>query len=51
MKKFCKYCQSQTEHSGDECLECESLSSIESVSDYSNDEYESDFIDDSELSD
>ena len=49
MKKFCKYCQSQTEHSGSDCLECESLSS-ESMSDYSDDEYESDFIDDSELS-
>ena len=49
MKKFCNNCQSQTEHSGDECLKCESLSSIESVSDFSNDEYESDFIDDSEL--
>ena len=43
MKKFCKYCQSQTEHSGSDCLECESLSS-ESMSDYS------DFIDDSESS-
>ena len=49
MKSFCKYCQSQTEHSGDECLECESLSSLESVSDYSQDEYESSFIDDGEL--
>ena len=50
MKKFCKYCQSQTEHSGGDCLECESLSSIESDSDYSQDSYESSFIDDSELS-
>ena len=50
MKKFCKYCQSQTEHSGNDCLEYESLSGCESYSDYSNDEYESDFIDDSELS-
>ena len=50
MKKFCKYCQSQTEHSGDECLECESLLSGDSWSDYSQDEYESSFRDDSELS-
>ena len=49
MKKFCKYCQSQTEHSGDECLECESLLSSDSWSDYSCDEYESSFIDDSDL--
>ena len=50
MKKFCKYCQSQTEHSGGDCLKCESLLSGDSWSDCSNDEYESDFIDDSELS-
>ena len=57
MKKFWKYCQSQTEHSGNDCLECESLSleceslsSIESDSDYSQDSYESSFIDDSQLS-
>ena len=49
MKKFCRYCQDQTEHNNDECLECESVSSIESVSVFSNDEYESDFIDDSEI--
>ena len=57
MKKFCKYCQCRTEHAGGDCLECESLSlecellsSIESDSDYSQDSYESSFIDDSELS-
>ena len=51
MKKFCKYCQSQTEHSGNDCLECESLSGENSWSDYSQDNYESSFIDDSELDD
>ena len=50
MKKFCKYCQSQTEHSQNDCLECESLSSDDSWSDYSQDNYEGSFIDDSELS-
>ena len=49
MKIFGRYCQDQTEHNNYECLECESVSSIESVSDFSNDEYESDFIDDSEI--
>ena len=31
-----------------ECIECESLSDRESESDYGEEEYESDFIDDSE---
>ena len=50
MKKFCKYCQCRTEHTGNDCLECEALSS-DSWSDCSQDSYESSFIDDSELSD
>ena len=44
MKKFCKYCQEKTEHKNDECLECESLSNTESESDYSEEEYDSDFV-------
>ena len=39
MKKFRKYCQEQTDHFEDECLECYSLSESEDdSSDYSEHE-------------
>ena len=47
MKKFCKYCQEKTYHDEDDnCLECISLSDAENESDCSDEEHDSDFIDD-----
>ena len=52
MRKFCKYCQEQTDHFGDECLECYSLSESEDdSSDYSEHESDREFINDESDSD
>ena len=53
MKKYCEYCDKDTRHEceGDDetwvCQECvEDLGLEDSSSDYSDDSYQSDFIDD-----
>ena len=58
MKKFGKYCQEQTDHFGDECLECfdcypsseseDELSEHESDIEFINDDSESDYESESE---
>ena len=52
MKKFCKYCQEQTDHFGDECLEClDCYSSSESEDELSEHESDIEFINDDSESD
>ena len=52
MKKFCKFCQEPTDHFGDECLECYSLSESEDdASVYSEHESDREFINDESESD
>ena len=52
MRKFCKYCQEQTDHFGDECLECYYVSDSEDdSSDYSEHESDREFINDDSESD
>ena len=51
MRKFCKFCQEQTDHFGDECLECFELIDEEDEDELSVHDSDIEFINDDSESD